>query len=497
MAAMFPTPDPDRLDDSDRGTEMPVIPGYVVLNLLGRGGMGAVYKALHLRLTRTVAIKMLVTGAYAAASERARFMREAQAIAVLRHPNIIQVFDVGDLDGRPYFTMEYLEGGSLSQKLAGLPQPGREAAAMVATLAEAIQVAHAAGIIHRDLKPANILLTADGTPRIGDFGLARKYAEAPDSTLGGSRLGTPSYMSPEQAIGKQGTIGPSTDIYSLGAVLYEMQTGRPPFLAETPAETELQVIAEEPAPPSRLNSELPRDLETVCLKCLCKDPGRRYASASDLAEDLRRFLRGEPVAARRAGPLERLGKWVRRHPARTAAWLGGTVAFGTILGALLWTASQRAAIDRAVMDDLAEAVRLEHASDWPGARNALERAKTRLAAGGTRGSLEKRANEIERELDLVDHLAEIRFERASSKGVDFDKVQWWSAYRHAFVGAGLLADDDSPEAFAARIARSPARTALAGRGDGRHGSLRHLGRPRMDLPRHASGRPGPLEGQGT
>jgi serine/threonine-protein kinase len=441
-------------------TELPTIAGYTLESVIGHGGMGVVYKARHLKLTRTVAIKMLVGGEYAPARELARLVREAQSIAVLRHPNIIQVFDVGDLDGRPYFTMEYLEGGSLSQKLAGVPQPGREAAAMVATLAEAIQVAHAAGIIHRDLKPANILLAADGAPKVSDFGLARTSTEASDLTLGGTRLGTPSYMSPEQAIGKRGTIGPSTDVYSLGAVLYEMLTGRPPFVAETPIETERQVIAEEPAPPSRLNAKVPRDLETVCLKCLCKDPDRRYASASDLADDLRRFLRGEPIEARPASSLERLGKWSRRHPVQTAVWVGSAAAVAGILGAILWTFSVRTTLAKAVADDLAEVVRLEHASEWRAARDMLERAKTRLGPAAGRDRLASRVSEIENELGLVDRLGAIRYERAAHTDVDFDRLKWWTKYRRAFGEAGLLAEGDSPEAFAARVARSPARTAL-------------------------------------
>ncbi|HZW07867.1 MAG TPA: serine/threonine-protein kinase, partial [Phycisphaerales bacterium] len=464
LAAVFPThgPRPGDPGASAPGTaaDLPVIPGYTVLSVLGRGGMGIVYKARHLQLNRTVAIKMLLAGGYASAPDRARFMREAQAIAVLRHPHIIQVFDVGDLDGRPYFVMEYIEGGSLAQKLAVVPKPAREAAVMVSTLAEAIQAAHASGIVHRDLKPANILLTADGTPKIGDFGLARSSADEPDLTLDGTRLGTPSYMSPEQAIGRQGTVGPAADIYSLGTVLYEMLTGRPPFKAESPAETERQVIAEEPAPPSRLNAKVPRDLETICLKCLCKDPQRRYATASALADDLHRFLRGEPIAARRAGAPERLGKWVRRHPARTAAWLGGVVALGSLLGSVLWTASQRAAIDRAVSEDLTAAVRLEQSSDWRGARNILERAKTQLASGSGNGALYRRADEIEQELNLVDRLGAMRFARAASKEVEFDRAKWWRTYRGAFLEAELLREGDTSLQFGSRVAQSPARTAL-------------------------------------
>src|SRR6516165_7766961 len=267
--------------------------------MLGRGGMGIVYKARHLRLKRSVALKMLITGAYAGPRERARFQREAESVAGLRHANIVQVYDVGEHEGWPYFTMELLEGGSLAQALACTPQPARQAAALVATLAEAMQVAHRGGIVHRDLKPANILLTNDGTPKIADFGLARHFDGEPAFTLSGTRIGTPSYMAPEQVIGKTGTIGPAADIYALGVLLYEMLTGRPPFRGETAAETERQVLNHEPVSPSRLNPKVPRDLETICLKCLSKEPGRRYGGAAALAADLRRFVEGRPIRARR------------------------------------------------------------------------------------------------------------------------------------------------------------------------------------------------------
>src|SRR5271166_665632 len=216
------------------------LPGYEVQAMLGRGGMGVVYKARHLRLNRIVALKMLLSGAYAGPRERARFQHEAEAVANLRHPSIVQVYDVGDHDGCPYFTMELLEGGSLVQALAGSPQPARQVAALVVMLAEAVQVAHQAGIVHRDLKPGNILLTAEGTPKVADFGLARHFEGEAGLTLSGTRMGTPSYMAPEQVVGKAGIIGPATDIYALGALLYEMLTGRPPFRGETAAETERQ-----------------------------------------------------------------------------------------------------------------------------------------------------------------------------------------------------------------------------------------------------------------
>ncbi len=229
---------------------LPQIAGYEVECVLGQGGMGVVYKARHQKLNRTVAIKMLPAGTYAGPHELARFLGEAKAVAALRHANIVQVHDVGDTEGRPYFTMEFLEGGNLAQKMAGQPQPSLQASEIAAALADAIQVAHQNGIIHRDLKPANILLTADGTPKISDFGLARRFENDDEHlTFSGTRLGTPSYMAPEQALGKRGTIGPAVDIYSLGAVLYELLTGRPPFRAETAVETERQLLTEEPVPP--------------------------------------------------------------------------------------------------------------------------------------------------------------------------------------------------------------------------------------------------------
>jgi hypothetical protein len=331
---------------------LPTIPGYEVEAVLGTGGMGVVFRARHLRLNRIVALKMALAGAYAGPHERERFQREAEAVAVLRHPNVVQIHDVGDADGRPYFTMEYVDGGSLAQKLAGKPQPARESAALVATLAAAIQAAHESGVVHRDLKPANVLLTADGTPKVSDFGLARRLGGEAGLTHSGAAVGTPSYMAPEQARGQAAAVGPAADVYALGAILYELLTGRPPFRAETAVETVVQVIYQDPVPPSQLNATVPRDLETVCLKCLHKEPERRYVSAAALAEDLRRYLLGQVIAARPVGPLERAGKWIRRNRAvaSLAAAAVVTLLAGTVVSLLFaWEARRQEglATDRA------------------------------------------------------------------------------------------------------------------------------------------------------
>jgi len=327
VSALFPPSDlPGGATPATPPTaELPVIRGYEVQGVLGRGGVGVVYQAWHVRLNRPVALKMLLAGPYAQPMELERFLREAEAVAGLRHPNIVQVYDVGDVDGRPYFTMELVEGGSLAQQIQGVPQPVRKAAALVATLADAVHAAHQSGIVHRDLKPANFLLTADGTPKVTDFGLARRLQGGDALTLSGVPMGTPSYMAPEQAQGQRDAAGPATDVYALGAILYELLTGRPPFRAATAAETLQQVISQEPAPPSRLNDKVPRDLETICLKCLHKEPGRRYASAAALADDLRRFGEGRPIQARPVGRAERLWRWGRRNPT-TAALLATACA---------------------------------------------------------------------------------------------------------------------------------------------------------------------------
>jgi serine/threonine-protein kinase len=438
---------------------LPQVPGYQVESVLGRGGMGVVYKAEQLRLNRTVALKMLLAGDYAGPLELARFQREAEALAGLRHANIVQVYDVADHEGRSYFTMEFVEGGSLAQKLAGLPQPARQAAALTATLAEAIQVAHQAGIVHRDLKPGNVLLTADGTPKITDFGLARRLDGDAGPTQTGVPLGTPSYMAPEQARGQARAIGPATDVYALGAILYELLTGRPPFRSETAAETVLQVISQEPASPARLNARVPRDLETICLKCLHKDPARRYATAAALAEDLHRFQRGEPIAARPAGVVERLGKWVRRRPTQAALLAAIVVLAVALVGGSLRFAVQQAHQRDAVEADLKTVAELQERARWTEAQAALDRADARLDNGGP-DDLRRRLDQARRDLDLVMKLDKIRLRRVTRGDLPFYKGQADQEYQEAFQTSGLGTVHEEPARMAAAVNASAVREAL-------------------------------------
>jgi tetratricopeptide (TPR) repeat protein len=326
---------------------LPNVPGYVILGELGRGGMGVVYQARQRALDRTVALKMILAGAHAGRAELARFRTGAEAVARLQHPNVVQIHEVGEHEGHPYFSLEFCPGGSLDRKLQGTPLPPRQAAELVEALATAMHAAHAKGIIHRDLKPANVLLAEDGTPKITDFGLAKKLDEA-GQTASGAVLGTPAYMAPEQATGESKAVGPATDVWALGAILYECLTGRPPFKAATALDTLFQVVTKEPVLVRQLQPKVPCDLETVCHKCLRKDPPKRYASAQGLADDIRRFLRGEPIRARPVPVWERAWKWVRRRPA-AAALLAVTVlaAAALVLGGLAYHARLRAERDEA------------------------------------------------------------------------------------------------------------------------------------------------------
>jgi tetratricopeptide (TPR) repeat protein len=348
--------------------------GYEILEEIGRGGMGVVYRARQLGLNRIVALKMILAGDDTEPEDEARFRTEAEAAAALQHANIVQIYEIDIQNARPYFSMEYLEGGNLHQKLAEAPLPVRQAATLVATLAHAVQYAHERGIVHRDLKPGNILLTADGVPKITDFGLAKRLREAAGTrTRTGAILGTPSYMSPEQAEGRSANIGPAADIYALGAILYEILTGRPPFRTDSMLETLLQVRTEEPVSPRRLQPRLPGDIETICLKCLQKEPRKRYRDALALAEDLARFVAGRPIRARAVSRGEKLWRWCRRKP--VVAGLLAALVLALLAGSagVLWQ-WQRATSNAA----LAEQNAAGYARERDIARQEKERAERHL-----------------------------------------------------------------------------------------------------------------------
>jgi serine/threonine protein kinase len=349
----------DELRAGARAPSWPRLPSYEILRELGRGGMSVVYLARQTLLNRLVALKMIVAGIDADPEYRFRLLQEARAVAQLHHPNIVAIYDIGEHEDRLFLSLEYVSGGSLHDRIHRTPQAPAAAARLVETLARAMHYAHQYGVVHRDLKPANVLLQRefDGAkpeteetgrqgdtetgrqgdketarqesfvPKITDFGVAKLMNDAAGPTRTGAFVGTPSYMAPEQA-GGVGEIGPRTDVYALGAILYELLTGRPPFWSADPLDTLLQVRFQEPVPPTTLQPTVPGDLMTICLKCLQKESTERYASALDLAEDLRRFQTGEPIKARPPGPLERARHWIRRHPVAAGSLAAALLAIG-------------------------------------------------------------------------------------------------------------------------------------------------------------------------
>jgi tetratricopeptide (TPR) repeat protein len=319
-ASGHPAPDgPAHLAAANR---LPHVKGYELLEELGRGGMGVVFRARHVRLNRVVALKVILSGAFASPAELRRFRAEAEAAAQLDHPHIVPLYEAGEQDGLPYFSMKLIEGSRLSAHVRRLCRDPRAAMRLLVRVARAIHHAHQRGVIHRDLKPANILVDAGGEPHVTDFGLAGRVGAGAGVTQSGTVVGTPSYMAPEQAAGGAKSLTTAADVYSLGAILYELAAGRPPFCADTAAATIRQVCDEQAPGIRQLNPAVDRDLETICLKCLCKDPEGRYGSAALLADDLECWLRDEPIAARPRSVLQRFWGWRRREPALVGSLVG-------------------------------------------------------------------------------------------------------------------------------------------------------------------------------
>jgi WD40 repeat protein len=458
-------------------SQPPAVDGYEILKELGRGGMGVVYQARHLGLNRPVALKMILAGSHAGPKDLARFRQEAEAVARMRHPNIVQIYDIGEASGWPFFALEFVEGGSLVQHLRGDPQPIPSALRLVETLARAIHCAHQQGIVHRDLKPANVLLSfgrdpegsarLDGlpagsrlnecSPKVTDFGLAKRLDERPSGPHTAEVVGTPSYMAPEQAAGPVHAVGPAADVYALGAILYEMLTGRPPFKGATPVDTVVQVIHEEPVRPARLRPDLPRDLETICLKCLEKDPRKRYTSAAALADDVRRFRQGKPIRARAVGPVERAWKWARRRPLTAALlvgmllsvvagftgvtwqWREAADARDTALAEKAEKETERAKADRARID--AEKARQRAGQDRRRARTALY--FSRIA----QSQLQWRVNDL------------VGAERSLTKCIpatgQVDRRNWEWYYLHGLFHSDLFTTRHAQGGLAACVAYAP------------------------------------------
>ena len=488
--------------------------GYEILSVLGRGGMGVVYKARQVKLNRIVALKMILAGGHAGAYERQRFMTEANAVAALQHPNIVQIYETGERDGLPYFSLEFCDGGSLQQKLGGQPMPPKIAADVAEQLSRAMQYAHERGIVHRDLKPANILFAGEEAaarekatsskdskvsskdaktlskgahesrdankdttpsrtsqsktvkshtssrggssmasirasqvmPKVTDFGLAKRLEEDSGLTGSGTILGTPSYMAPEQAAGESRSVGPPADIHALGAILYEMLTGRPPFLGENVVETMNQVRTLDPVPPTRIQPKTPMDLETVCLKCLQKEIHKRYVTAGDLADDLRRFLHGEPIAARPVPVWEKSWKWAKRRPAQAAliamsvvvlivAAIGG-VSFGRYRGQ---QAVEEARLKQNALDEYQRAE-----ANFKSARDAVDSLLVRV--GAERLEFVPKAEKLRKEL-LEQSLA--FYDRFLTTHGDDPAVQREAGWAYQRVGRVRNDLGDRKEAIAA------------------------------------------------
>ena len=449
------------MEDSACASVLPRLFGdYELLEEIARGGMGVVYKARQISLNRTVAVKMILAGEFASAEFISRFRIEATATAALQHPNIVAIHEVGVQQGQHYFAMDLVDGPNLARMVRDGPLPARRAAGYVKAIAEAIHFAHARRILHRDLKPSNVLIDSNDRPRLTDFGLAKNLATDSNLTVTGEIHGTPSFMPPEQASGERGKIGVTSDVYSLGAILYHALTRRPPFVGQTVAETLKQVENNDPIAPRLLEPGLPRDLETICLKCLEKDPQRRYATAGDLAEDLGRYLSNQPVLARPTGPVFRGARWARRNPAAAGLIAALVLALGVLSGLikalndrrqadLEAVASIRAMVIRNIdemwqrPDKTSERIGSEQLAALAGKRKSHAPAgamRLRLGLGATEAPVD-RATMYQPMLDFMERRMErllgraVRLDLVLSKEVRLDKFVAQDSLDLARIGA--------------------------------------------------------------
>jgi serine/threonine-protein kinase len=457
-----PLPGAPETEGPGPAAPLPSFGDYELMAVIGRGGMGAVFEARQRSLNRRVALKMIRADPAAFPAEGRRFRNEAEMAAGLDQTNIVPVYEVAEHAGQLYFSMKRIEGGSLAEHLDRFAADPKLAARLVAQVARAVHHAHQRGILHRDLKPSNILLDAAGQPHVTDFGLAKRVEIDSSLTQSGALVGTPSYMAPEQASGKKGAITTATDVYGLGAVLYALLTGRPPFRSETVLDTLEQVKNREPEPPSKTNRRVDRDLETICLKCLDKEPGRRYASAETLAEDLERWLAGKPIQARPISRAARVWRWCRRNPMRAGAGALLVAALVLIAGNLWRLQRQAAATERAVGEDLREAEWLQEQERWGEANRVLERAAVRLGEGRP-ADLRERMERMQRDVALAARLEEARLQNAAAgKGSTYDYDGADRAFAAAFATRGLDVKVLDLDEAAGRIQSSAIRRQLVG-----------------------------------
>jgi serine/threonine-protein kinase len=432
---------------------------YEVLEEMARGGMGVLYRARQRSLNRLVALKVIRAGEWASAEEVRRFRNEAETVALLDHPHVVPVYEVAEQAGQLYFSMKLVEGGSLAEHLDRYREDPKAAAGLLARVARTVHYAHQRGILHRDLKPSNILLDREGQPHVNDFGLAKRVESDDSLTQTGAIVGTPQYMAPEQTSGRKGAVTTATDVYGLGAVLYALLTGRPPFQGETVLETLEQVRDRDPQPPSKTNPRMDRELEAVCLKCLNKDAGRRYASAEALAEDLERWLRGEPVVARPAGWAERLGRWMRRHHLAVGAVVCVLLSLTALGVAIGWFAGDRAA-RRAkaaeIFDEVEQqAITSMQEEKWLEANASAQRAADLLAGVGDDPVRQQGLEQLERDLKMAETLELIRLQQAAeTKDEHFDSASADPAYAAAFGHYNLPVLELEPEEAAPRLVAS-------------------------------------------